>query len=214
MELSLNELMASWWEGTLQRDHVVFGLRWYWWALAGKTLAGLCLILACLDLVGSERLSKFSNWLRLQAEASTLKRIFNHWRIARSVKLYYDSHFARLPTEDALERMDADAEYMALTESMENNFDQIEWKRLIPWSLCLALVFVFSFYLENSLLLLVGIIAVNLPTSWSYIGNLLLKPLMPITFVLRQSLLFRVIYWIGAATWLLDVVDLGHGLST
>jgi hypothetical protein len=213
VELSFNELIASWWEGTLQRDHVVLGLRWYWWALAGKTLAGFCLILAALDLVGRDRLSKFSNWLGVQAEASTLRRIFNHWRIARSVKLYYDNHFARLPTEDALERMDADVQYMALTESMEDNFDQIDWKRLIPWAVCLVLVFVLSYYLENSLLLLGGVIAVNIPTTWSYIGSVLLKPLIPITLVLRQRLIYRVIYWLGAATWLLEVADLGRGLS-
>lgn len=212
MELSLNEVMASWWEGTLQRDHVVLGVRWYWWALAGKTFAAVCLLLAALDLVGRDRLSKYSNWLAVQAEASTLRRIFNHWRFARSVKLYYDNHFAGLPTEDALNRMDADAQYMALTELMEDNFDHIKWKRLIPWAVCLALVFVFSYYLENNYLLLIGVIAVNIPTIWSFIGIILLNSLIPITVVLRQHVLFRAIYWAGAATWIFELADLGRGL--
>lgn len=214
MELSLNELMASWWEGTLQRDHVVLGVRWYWWALAGKTLAGLCLVLAALDLIGRERLSKLSDWLDVQAEASTLRRIFNHWRFGRSVKLYYDTHFAGLPTEDALKRMDADPQYVALTELMEDNFDQIKWKRLIPWSVCLGLVFVFSYYFDNNILLIVGIIAVNIPTTWSYIGSVFIKPLMPISDALRQHMLFRVMYWSGAATWIFEVAGLGRGMPT
>ncbi len=212
MELSLSELAASWWEGTLQRDHIVLGLGWYWWALAGKTLAGVCLILAVLDLVGRDRLSNLSAWLGVQAEASTLKRIFWHWRIARSVKFYYDNHFAGLPTEDALDRMDADPQYVALTDQMEENFDQIEWKRLIPWAVSLAIVSVLSYFYENTLLLILGIIAVNIPTTWAFIGSVLLKSLMPITLVLRQHVLFRVIYWAGAATWIFEVADLGRGL--
>ncbi len=212
MELSLIEFISTWWDGTLQRDHVVLGLRWYWWSLAGKTLAGFCLILAALDLAGRERLSKLSSWLRAQAEASTLRRIYLHWRIARSVKFYYDTHFAGLPTEDALERMDADAQYVALVERMESNFDQIEWKRLIPWSVCLAIVFILSHYIDSSLALIIGVIAVNIPTTWSYIGSVLLKPLIPITVVLRQRMSFRVVYWAIAATWLFEVVDLGRGL--
>jgi len=204
--------MANWWDGTLQRDHVVLGLRWYWWALAGKTLAGFCLILAALDLVGKDRLSKFSAWLGTQAEASTLRRIFWHWRIARSVKLYYDTHFAGLPTEDALERMDADPQYGALTDRMEENFDQIEWKRLIPWAVSLAIVFILSYYYESTLLLVLGIIAVNIPTTWAFIGSVLLKPLIPITTVLREHIAFRVIYWAGAATWIFEVANFGRGL--
>lgn len=212
MELSLNELAARWSDGTLQHDHVVLGLRWYWWALAGKTLAGICLILAALDLAGSDRLSRLSAWLETQAEASTLRRIFWHWRLGRSVKLYYDNHFAGLPTDDALERMDADPEYMALVDRMEANFDRIEWKRLIPWAVCLAIVFVSSYYLKNNYLMVIGIIAINIPTVWAFIGHILLKSLMPITLVLRQHVLYRVIYWAGAATWIFEVANLGRGL--
>ncbi len=204
--------MASWWDGSLDRDHVVFGLRWYWWALAGKTLAGFCLILAALDLVGRDRLANFGAWLGVQAEASTLRKIFWHWRIARSVKFYYDNHFAGLPTEDALERMDADPDYMALVDRMENNFDQIEWKRLIPWAICLALVFIGSYYFDNTWLLVFGIIVVNIPTTWAFAGSVLLKPLIPITAVFREHVLIRVMYWAGAATWILEVANLGRGL--
>lgn len=212
MELSLNELAASWSDGTLHHDNVVLGLRWYWWALAGKTLAGICLILAALDLVGSDRLSRFGAWLETQAEASTLRRIFWHWRIARSVKFYYDNHFAGLPTEDALERMDADAQYVTLTDRMEENFDQIDWKRLIPWAVSLFIVFIASYYLDSTLLLVLGIIAINIPTTWAIIGSLLLKSLIPITLVLRQHVLLRVLYWAGAATWIFEVAKLGRGL--
>lgn len=204
--------MASWWDGTVDRDHLLFGVRWYWWALAGKTLAGVCLILAVLDLVGRDRLSNLSLWLGEQAEASTLGKIFWHWRIARSVKFYYDNHFAGLPTEDALNRMDADPEYMALVDRMEKNYDEIEWKRLIPWAACLGIVVVASYYLENNYLLVLGIVAVNIPTVWAYIGSILLKSLIPITLVLRERLAYRAIYWAGAATWILEIAHLGRGM--
>jgi len=214
VELSLNELTASWWDGTLQRDHIVLGVRWYWWALAGKTVAAICLILAVLDLAGKERLSKLNAWLNVQAEASTLRRIFWHWRIARSVKFYYDNHFAGLPTQDALDRMDADPEYMALVDRMENNYDQIDWRRLIPWAVCLTVVFIASYYFDSTPLLVLGVIAVNIPTMWAFIGCLLLKPLIPITAILREHMAYRVIYWAGAATWLFDVAQLGRGMPT
>jgi len=214
VELSFSELIAGWWDGTLQRDQVVFGIRWYWWALAGKTFTGVCLLLAALDLLGKDRLAIIGDWLSWQTEASTLGRIVKHWQNGRSVKLYYDTNFARLPTEDALKRMDTDAQYIALTERMENNFDQIEWKRLIPWAVSLVLVFATAHYLDSSTLLITGFIVITLPTLWSYIVILLLRPLQIIASTLKQHALFRAIYWIGAATWLLELADLGRGLST
>ncbi len=207
MELSFNELMAGWWDGTLQRDQFVLGVRWYWWSLAGKTFAGVCLLLAALDLLGKDRLAIIGDWLSWQTEASTLGRIVKHWQNGRSVKLYYDTHFARLPTEDALRSMDADPEYTALTERMENNFDRIEWKRLIPWAVTIVLAFAIAHYFDNSKILILGSIAATLPTLWSYIVILFLRPLQIIASTLKQHMLFRIIYWIGAATWLLDIAD-------
>lgn len=198
------KVIRLWWSGGLNPDSVVYGLRWALWMKVGKILQGLCLVLTGADIIGEDRLRRFSHWLQKKTEATNLMRFVAWWSIVRKMRQYHDANFAGLGTERALKAMESSAAYMSLNHEADSVFDSIKWRSLVPWFLCLILFLCFAS--TSPILFLVAIVIINVPLFWPLFGILLLRLCIPFAVLIRQQAVFRLAYLLGAATWLFDVV--------